>query len=245
MNLPIVHVPAGGKIAVVGDIHEHKKQFNQIVHKINPSESMFLVSVGDLYDKGYGVPVAEEITDYFRTMNQKKQAYVVRGNHELKHIRKAKQEKRMTKQLDWLSQQPLAISFLFNNGSRVTVVHGGVRPGHTWDDLNRDVEVAYIRSLDEKGEMIKLEWAEVNGRRQLSPKKSGGVTWHQSYDGRFGYIAAGHEPQKDGVAKFYNFSCNLDSACYETGVMSCQIFGENGKEELFTASGEAKRSVAD
>ena len=246
MNIPIVKVPSGTCVAVIGDIHEHRKQFLEIVKRVQPSEKMFLVSVGDVYDKGYGTDVAEAIIDDIKTMHASGFGFIVRGNHELKHIRKGKNRRsNMSKQLAWMAKQPLTISFEFSTGTRVSVLHGGVKPAHTWQDLGTDVEVAYVRNLDESGQMIKLKLVEENGQKVFVPEKPNGVSWHKSYDGRFGYIAAGHEPQKDGVAKFYNYSCNLDSACYVTGIMSCQIFDAGGRREFFTVSGPAKNSSDD
>ncbi len=236
-NLEIL-VPKDTKIAVVGDIHEHEDQFDRLLEKINPSEKMYFVSVGDVYDKGFGVSVAESITDKIRSMSEKGYGFVVRGNHELKNIKKARNVKAMTPQLSWFEKQPLALSFVFHNGSRVTVVHGGVKPSHTWDDLDFDIETSYIRKLDENGEMIKLEWF----GDELRPTKPGGVAWHETYDGRFGYVVAGHEPLKDGKPKFYNYSCNIDTACYCTGIMTCQVLSDKGLDTLYSVDGRARRS---
>lgn len=234
-NLEIL-VPNGTKLAIVGDIHEHEEQFNKLLDIVQPSEKMFFVSVGDIYDKGFGHLAAHSITDKIRVMCEKGYGFVVRGNHELKNIKRANNTRSMTPQLSWLEKQPLVLSFLFENGSRVTVVHGGVKPSHTWDDLDYDVETSYIRKLDEDGEMIKLEWV----GNDLRPNKPGGLSWHETYDGRFGYIVAGHEPLKDGKPKFYNYSCNIDTACYCTGIMTCQIISESGLETLHSIQGKAR-----
>lgn len=239
LNIP---VPKGVRIAVVGDIHEHEYQFNALVDQLQPSDKLWLVSVGDIYDKGDGKQAAERITDTFRSLHQRNIGYLVQGNHEKKNIKAAKRQKQMTDQLLWLDQQPLVLSFVFDNSTRLTVLHGGVRPTHKWSDLNVDIETCYIRNLDASGDMIKLEWVDSDtGEKELRPAKAGGKSWHLSYDGRFGYIAAGHEPQKDGIAKFYNYSCNLDTACYHTGSLTAQIFNEDGRDQLLTVKGPAKR----
>lgn len=241
-----VKVPKGTQIAVVGDIHEHIDHFNKVIDRVKPSEKMIFVSVGDVYDKGFGIPAAESITDILRNFAMRGQACVVRGNHELKHIRRAQKEnKPLSSQLAWWDSQPIVISFVFSNNTKLTVVHGGVTPSHTSDDLGADIEVCYVRDLDEKGQMIKLRWVEEDGKKTIKPEKPGGVSWHEKYDGRFGYIAAGHQPQKDGKAKFYNYSCNLDSACYATGVLSCQLFNEKGLGEFFTIDGPCKKWIGD
>ena len=81
---------------------------------------------------------------------------------------------------------------------------------------------------------------EKDGMRTSRPSRPGGKTWHESYDGRFGYIASGHHSQKDGEVKYYNYSCNLDTACYNTGKLSVLVYSANGRDELLTFSGPAK-----
>jgi UDP-2,3-diacylglucosamine pyrophosphatase LpxH len=222
LNYLNIKVPANTKIAVVGDIHEHFEQFSQILDKINPSERIWFFSVGDIYEKGFGVDKAENVIDTFKSLAEKGQGGIVKGNHELKVIREARKANAMTPQLTWCDQQPLALSFKFTNDTRLTILHGGITLAHTWDTIAEDPEVCYIRAVASTNPSIQ-------------------ENWHELYDGRFGYIASGHNAQKDGVPKFYNFSCNLDSACYATGVMTAQIFSEMGREELISVSGRARK----
>lgn len=243
LAFPIIKLPPGTKIGVVGDIHEHKEQFQRIIDRFKPSEKNILVSVGDIYDKGFGQEIGNEIVDILRPLVTVGQAFVLRGNHELKVIRKARAENKMTSQLEWMEQQPLAVSFQFEGGSYLTAMHGGITPAHTWESIFSDIQICYVRSLDEQGKMIKKVWRNQDGRRLLVPEKEGGTTWHKSYDGRFGYIAAGHDAQKDGIPKFYNYSCNLDTAVYQTGVLTMQVFSSHGKEDLVMVAGEAKQSI--
>ena len=138
-----------------------------------------------------------------------------------------------------MKNQPLSLFFRFNNGSRLTVIHAGITTSHTWEDLDNNSDVVYIRELDENGDYIPLKWKkQPDGRKKLQPKKEG-RPWHELYDGRFGYIASGHNAQTDGEPKFFRHSCNLDSGCYNTGVLTAQIFSENGREELIQIKGEA------
>lgn len=241
MTFPVIKVPSGTKIAVIGDIHEHREQFDRIWEKINPGPKTYVVSVGDIYDKGFGPKVAEEIIDIFKPLIQDGYAAILRGNHELKVIRKARQNNDMNPYLEWMDKQQLALTFKFANNTYLTVVHGGVLPLHTWDDIFSDIEVCYIRNVDEKGKTIKKVWKKIDGKDALVPEKSGGLPWHRLYDGRFGYIASGHDAQRDGVPKFYNYSCNLDTAVYDTGILTAQIFSENGREELIMVTGQAAK----
>lgn len=228
------------KVAAVGDIHEHPDQFFEILSRVSPAPDRILVSVGDIYDKGFGPEVAEKILDVLIPLVESGYAFVLKGNHELKHINKNK--KSDNKYLQWMKKQPLAISFLFENSTRLTVVHGGVSPEHTWDDLGSNAETSYVRTVDESGKMIPLVWRkDASGNDQLVAERKGPI-WHDVYDGRFGYIISGHDAQKDAVPKFYNFSCNIDTSVYTTGKLTCQIFSKDGREELISAYGPAFKS---
>jgi len=236
----MLKIPKGGNVIIVGDIHEHEEQIDKLLDEVSLSNKSILISVGDIYDKGFGVSIAESIVDKFIYLNTKGLAYIVKGNHELKLIRTAKRSRTLTSQLEWLNKQPLSIMVEFYNRTRVVVVHGGVRPGHTFKDLNSDVKISYMRNLDKDGNFIRLDRKVSNGKLTLEDSKPGGKPWHYFYDGRFGYIASGHASQKDGLPKFYNYSCNLDTAVYHTGILTAQIFSSNGRGDLLTFKGQAK-----
>ena len=230
-----IKVQKGTKVYVCGDLHEHPEALKKALEEIKPSSTRLMVSVGDLYDKGWGIEAAEEMADIWQELVGRGFGYIIKGNHELKHIRRAKKTgKKLTPQLRWLDSQPLAVCFEFVNRSRLLVVHGGVTPKHTWKKIGHDIDTCYVRDLNEKGKTISLIRKKgKDGIIRMLPK-SIGKPWHHTYDGRFGYIASGHESQKDGIPKFYNFSCNLDSAVYHTGKLSVQAFSGIGKEELLT-----------
>ncbi|MDP2683494.1 MAG: metallophosphoesterase [bacterium] len=237
-----ITVPKNGKIIVCGDIHEHEEQLDKLLDKISTLSEMVLVSVGDIYGKGFGVHIAESIVDKFIKLSAEGRAHVIRGNHELKSIKIARHNKQTTPQLAWLNKQPLSLAFEFYNKSRLIVIHGGVKPAHTWEDLATDIELSYIRTLDSAGSPIKLIKVKEENGIFLFKAKTLGKSWHDVYDGRFGYIAAGHQARLDGIPKFYNYSCNLDTAVFHTGKLTAQVFSANGKEELFTFEGRAKYS---
>jgi predicted phosphodiesterase len=194
-------------IIVVGDIHEHEPQFDEIVELFKPNENKILVSLGDIYGKGFGTNSAESIINKLILLNKNKASYTICGNYDYKQVRKAyRDDINMSEQLLWIDAQPWSISFEWPNGKILLVLHGGVTKKHTHDDLNNS-DIMYIKN------------------------------WHEEYDGRFGYICAGHDAQKDGVAKFYKYSCNIDTACYYTGVLTCQEFNESGLGTKFVSSG--------
>jgi len=224
-----VNVPEGVSIVVMGDVHEHEEQFYATLKEVRPREDMWLVSLGDIYDKGFGIKSAERITDELIKLQNKNVCYAVRGNHELKLIRKARKTPKLTPQLKWWSNQPLVLTFNFKTRNTITVLHAGVTPNMTEGDLGHGVEVVYVRDVDEDGQMIPLVWKDINGVQTLVKSKEGGNNWHDVYDGRFGYIVAGHAAQRDGEAKFFNYSCNIDSDIYQSGKLTSVVFNDEGK----------------
>lgn len=232
-----IKIPKNTQVAVVGDIHEHAEQFFKLIEKVNPSEKMWFVSVGDLVDKGYGEVAFNSITDEMIKLSEKGIGFIVKGNHEIKLLKNNRKNSNVSPQIEWWRKQSLSLSFEFHNGNRLTIVHAGIMPGMTWEDLDSNMEVAYVRDVDEKG-MIQLVWTKINGVNTLVKAREGGQSWHEVYQGELGFVAAGHDPQKNGKPKYYNFSCNLDCAVFETGILSAQIFTTEGKlGELITVSG--------
>lgn len=238
----VIKVSPYTHICVIGDIHEHPEQFFKLVDIYKPDQNHWLVSVGDVYDKGFGTKSAEQITKYFMELQEEGIGFAVRGNHELKTIKKNKKKCDFTKYLKWWNDQPMVITFEFPRGKRVCVLHAGVTPKMCSEHLANDIEVCYVRDVDAEGRMIPLVWQHIDGEKCLVKARDGGRSWHEIYDGRFGYIVAGHVSQKDGLAKFYNYSCNLDTGVYETGKLSAQVFLPNGNlGRLIEATGTPKK----
>jgi UDP-2,3-diacylglucosamine pyrophosphatase LpxH len=242
----LVKVPKGTRLVVCGDIHEHEAQFKRLLKEVKPGARTWVASVGDIYDKGDGIDAAERIVDKMKELVDRGVGFVIRGNHELKHIRRAKRHKKsLSPQLEWMKKQPTSILFEFYNRNRVLMVHGGVTPHHKIKDVEEDIDTCYIRWVDENGHHISLKKQIVDGVMQFAPAKwnSECGVWHEKYDGRFGYIVSGHFAQKDGKPKFYNYSCNIDTACYATGILTAQEFTEMGiKGETIGIKGPAKWS---
>jgi predicted phosphodiesterase len=230
--IPTIRVPKGQELIVMGDVHENEWHFEQMLDRAEVGTKRILISLGDIYDKGDGPHVAERIVRKIRELQEAGWAYIVRGNHEQRNIKRIlRNDEILTPELEWCKNLPLLLSFIFTNQNRITIVHAGVTPHHTWGNVVNNTEVMYIRTLDKNNRPIPLIWVEENGVKKLRAEKKG-VVWHEKYDGRFGYILSGHDSQRDGVVKFYKHSCNLDTRCYDTGVLAGQIIAEGMLKEL-------------
>lgn len=226
--IPTIRLSKDKELIVVGDIHENEWHFKEMLKRAEVGTRRILVSVGDVYDKGKGPKVAERIIQKIRELHEDGWAFMVRGNHEQRNIRILKENKqKLSDELIWCENLPLVLSFVFSNQNRITVLHGGVTPLHTWNDVSSNTEVMYVRTVDEHGRSITHTWVDGKG----TPEKAGDL-WHDRYDGRFGYIISGHNSQSDGVPKFYKHSCNIDTKCYETGVLTGQIVANGSLQEL-------------
>lgn len=228
-----VKVPEETSIVVCGDIHGQLLLFEKLIKLINPGPKTWLVSVGDVYDKGDGRASENKIIDYFINFNSAGYGYIVNGNHELKYHKRYSKTGYEEKQLKWLENQPLVITFEWEN-TKCTVLHAGVLPYHTYENIGSNDDVCYVRDVDEEGNYIPLIWVndKQTGEKVLVKKKEGRL-WHELYDGRFGYILSGHIQQSDGIAKFYKNSANIDSAAYMTGILTAQVFDKTGLGDTF------------
>lgn len=226
------------QVLVIGDIHEQEKEFDLLIQKFSPGPKRYIVSVGDIYDKGAGIEVGHSITRKLIKMSEDNYCFVIRGNHEAKKIKEnfnfgwKKYHKKDTtpNELKWFAKQPLYLNLKIDNFN-LLVVHGGLLPKmKKIEDLDEDV--MYVRDIDPlTGKKLSLVWKTIAGTQQYVPCREGGVSWHELYDGRFGYVASGHDAQRDGKAKFYCHSCNLDSCCYGTGVLTGAVFDAEGLKE--------------
>lgn len=220
------------KFVAISDVHEHDDIFFNLINNFSFSNDCKLLFCGDANDKGAGEQAFYKIVNFIKPLVENNQAWYIKGNHELKKIKKAKKNKEMNDLLSWIDKQPTAVHLSYDNGQSYLAVHAGINPKMTWDKLNNDIEVAYTRLVDSDGNniSIKLEndvWV---------PTKPNGVLWHDIYDGRFGYVIAGHQPNYDGP-KFYNYSCNLDCGVFNTGKQVGIIFGSNGLEKIYETYG--------
>jgi hypothetical protein len=176
-------------IAVIGDIQGQFSLLEPLLAQLPPEAQ--LISTGN---------IGGEITSKIQH---------VRGNWEARLIRQGLRTGTPTSHLNAL---PLSRTFTWPNRTRLTVVHAGVAPNHTWRDLVNNSEVHYVTRI--KNNQADRE----------------GAIWHEVYDGRFGYVASGHEPIGP---KYYGYSCNL---CLPPGRLMAQVFNEQGLVQAYFSS---------
>ena len=56
---------------------------------------------------------------------------------------------------------------------QVTVVHGGVLPSHTWEDLATSIDMCYVRLVDKDGKIVKRNKIKKDGMCVMVNEKPG------------------------------------------------------------------------
>jgi len=237
IQTPPVHLPhlnmeakTGQTFLVLTDVHEHSIQFFEMLEKYPISEERKLIVTGDIIDKGLGYPAFSAIATKIKELSDQGLAYLIRGNHEVKRIKRAIREKSMDENMEWISKQPLIYSFIYPSQKRYTFVHGGITPRMTWEKISNDIDLVYCRAIGKFGKSVSTFFNKETGQWEF--REPDVIVWHELYNGRFGYVVSGHAPLKNGEPKFYKNSCNIDTACFITGKLTGLLLSENSMEHV-------------
>ena len=204
----IVKIPKNTTITVIGDVYNQEHLLNELINKIKPSSTNLLVSVGNLN---------KDLYKYF----DNDYSYVVRGNSEQGDI--------FSNEASYPSY--LSISFIFDNQIKITVVHGGISFCHTEQDFGSNIEIVYLSYIDSKGKFIPVKY-----ENDIIKPIYKGKLWHEVYDGSFGYVISGNNVYRDSEIRSYPHSCNIDTSCDKTGVLSAIKYSEHRREEIIQVS---------
>lgn len=229
-----------GRDIVIGDVHGCLEELEQLLERVRYDTSADrLTFVGDLVDRG---PDSVGVVRLVRKLAREHAVVCVRGNHEDKYLRyRARlardkegavsfpEPKRILFEafvdgdLDWFESLPLHAQV----GSYL-VVHGGIDRRHqTPADLEKKryrSRLMVVRRVDPD-------------THQMS---EGGIPWAQLYDGRFGPVAYGHEP--DDEIRIDTYAVGLDTGCCFGGKLTAMIL-EEGRERRFLSI-DARRAYA-
>jgi UDP-2,3-diacylglucosamine pyrophosphatase LpxH len=224
-----INLKSNQELLSVSDVHEHDEHFFELLSKYPPSPDLLYLILGDLKDKGGGEECFLKIAEKTKELVSLGLAFFVKGNHELKAIKKNRKNQNPHPIYAWLDKQPIALSFLYPNQSRYTCVHAGITPHMTWDSIDHDINVCYTRVLDKHGNHVHM--IKNKDTNHWEPAIKEVSEWHNVYDGRFGYVISGHNCHPDNPT-FYNHSCNIDSGVFNTGTLSAVKFNQFGKKEV-------------
>lgn len=194
-------------LLVVGPLYNKMDKLFALTPLIK--EDSIVVFLGDIaypFNKFSDVPPRIET---IKTFMEGKDCHYVLGDKDLIYMQKTFSSSADTH--EWLSKQSTAIRFMFDNGTSVLAVHGGILPRHTtWGEVNSDLEISFITEV-------------------TSIKKS----WHKLYNGRFGYVVSSHLANKDNKVEIHKHSISLDTNAHESDVVAVQEFTKNGLGQTF------------
>ncbi len=210
------------RVILYGDIHGCLDELKQLREKIDIQKNDIEISVGDILNKG--PYLAYEMIRYM----QEHHIDVVMGNNEAKALKQYSkyrkngesylQTLRPFEMATVLSMQDEDAAFLqqlpyFLRLKNLTVVHGGLVPGIKLDKLDdaRKKELTLVRYLNRKLEPI--PWSDAENRYKF---------WTEVYDGREGFIVAGHHPFPE--PKIDKYAMDIDTGCVYGGKLTAAIF---------------------
>jgi serine/threonine protein phosphatase 1 len=167
-------------MVVIGDVHGCHAELLDLFDRVALSEGDVVVSVGDLVDRG---PSPAEVVAWFR---QRKNALVLMGNHERKHVRsvfsyaqeitRAQLADGYTDAVAWMRGLPY-----FHETEHVRIVHAAMVPG--------------VPLAEQKEEVLCGSTA---GEAILEKTFPTGTWWHEHYTDEkaivFGHHVVGPEP---------------------------------------------------
>lgn len=167
------------RIIIIGDIHGCYDELLDLLGRIGPAENDLIISVGDIVDRG---PKSLQVFDFFQA---RKNAVVLMGNHERKHIfgpmSLAQKITRQALGKDYARIRVEMKNFpYYYENNDVVVVHAALLPG---------------MPLPEQKEEILC--GTMGGMRQLSHRLNR-KKWYEIYDGPkpviFGHKVMGKKP---------------------------------------------------
>ena len=206
------------ELLITGDIHENEYLFDKLIQQTNIGDKRILVVIGDVWNI-HESGISKSIIRKIARLSAAGWAYMIKGNHEQKIINKNREP---SMEVEWCRTLPLILNFIFTNLNNISVVHGGVTPFHTRENVSTDPEVMYIRTLDENNKPVPVQW--IDGK--LQPQKNG-IAWHEVYDGRFGYMISSHGSDEAPI-KHFKHSCSINSRCYKNKGIIGQVVSSQG-----------------
>jgi predicted phosphodiesterase len=243
-----------GRTILIGDVHGMDLELDRLLGLLQPTQNDTVVFVGDLVDKG---PNSPRVVQTVRRLQESTNVVVVEGNHEEKHRkhRKNLQNGRtrpgpvndITEQLtdDDVEFMDGFVPFHRIPEHNILVVHGGV-PGN-WTSFPSTVEE--LNSLSKRkqkryGKVSRTRHVckDTGKFRCLNSESPSDPFWSDVYDGRFGHVVFGHEPQMDGPQERQH-STGIDTGCVFGGSLTGLVLNPDGTRHYTSVPGRKFRDL--
>jgi len=210
------------RVIVYGDIHGCLDELKALREKLEIEKNDIEISVGDILNKG--PYLGHEMIRYM----QEHHISVIMGNNEakaIKHYQKYRKEGapflktlRPFESATALSLQEADYDYLkslpyFMRVKNLTILHGGILPGMRLDKLDaaQKKEITLIRYVDKA--LNPIPWSDQKNRYRF---------WSEIYDGKEGFVVAGHHPFPE--PKISKYAMDIDTGCVYGGKLTAAVF---------------------
>ena len=238
------------------------EELTALVDKLKIKDDDHLIFVGDLIDKG---PSSAPVLWYVLGLQaQGVPITLVEGNHEEKHRRFRRHERRtrgtseknpmmrademreITKQLDDEHIKFLEEAVLWHKipHLEVLVVHGGIPlrmkelpSAESWRSIDNS------RQKERAASLLRLRYEDHSGNFvTLGKERPSDTFWAERYDGRFGHVFFGHEPNVEEKApKQFDHATGLDTGCVYGNALTAAVFWPGATEPVYVSVKARKR----
>jgi len=264
-NLIVSKTVQADRFWILGDVHGMVLQFRDLLTKIEefemnlaadadddvrPVERVSFVCVGDICDRGPASLETLHYCFYFRSLGWHGRErtipfYNVLGNHDYKLLRAlgGHAVKRthgldktmyqiegvgapmMKKYMEFLEQTPLTLRLVLPDGREAVVVHAGFHPSFQTFGSERAWGTSHTAEYALFGPVSGIQPDGMPIR----------IAWEDEYKGTL-KVFYGHKVVEGVVPKFTDYTCNVDTGCFQTGVLSAvsfpdlhilQVYGSN------------------
>lgn len=232
------------KTVVIGDVHGCIDEFKELVGMFGPSDKV--IQLGDLMDRG---PAPAECVKFAK----QKGILVVASNHDDKHVRWRRHEKRKEEfgtknpmkpfspdrmeehrklsdeEVDWLSKCP-HVYMLQMGGRQWAFVHGGLENVRMdAQDKRRVIRVRYV----DRSSGLMVPPDDENPCEQPENSVPWYVGWTGSVSVAFGHMVVGRRPLLHETLT--RVCLGVDTGCVYGGALTAAVIRDDGMFETFVS----------
>lgn len=237
---------------VVGDVHGCPVELDELLATLRLDPADHLIFCGDLLDKG---PDSPAVVRRVRGLSDAGQRLtLVAGNHEAKHARFRKHERRKLETgepnpITKGAEEMLAITAALSAADiafleeavlycplpehRSIVVHAGVPPSVKSLPPLDVLRQMSRKDLDRYLQLLRVRHVNARGWMvALGEETEADPFWSDVYEGRFGHVYFGHQPYLEPAPRRSDYATGIDLGCV-FGNLLCAAILEVGHAPRF------------
>jgi len=236
---------------IIGDVHGCNVELKELLDKLDLQYKDTVVFVGDLIHKGpesnkcFNIALDLGTNDWEHITKAKiHRSVIVQGNHEEKHARWLKVEKRsgpnLMKHVEHFAETNLPNAIIpiveqmpfwyqfWSGGRPFVVTHGGFPPNIEFLPLQEELQKLSKSKQSRFAQVMRTRYITQEGNpAKLSKEKLTDIYWAELYDGRCGHCFFGHQVFHQSLPREYPYCTALDLGCVYGGYL-CAAVVEDG-----------------